>query len=309
LRVVLRRSWGRDDGLRPCAVSGVDASDERSNIMAKLLSQDGLIFVTAVLGILFFIATGQIAKAICNQIGVKRSVRHYQSLTQFVTLSLTNWLLFRGEVWWFGDISQCFAEESLMGIETNRALHIMYGLHLANDCMQLFKNLQALTIVQTSASILLIHDAVTISLVLLSWYCDYAAMGVVVMFVHDFTDVSFHSALVVFETGSEHVATWLVYLGTIQQWVYFRMYTLSRIVSVCYTMWRAYSDDETLITKTHPKLLVANPNAQEEYLGVGCAVLIGFMAVLVMMHTVWLVQIIQKIAFEDDGKSKNKKKD
>lgn len=277
--------------------------------MPSLASQAYLVPKVTVLGCLVLAALIPINSSMCSALGVKKS-RHYTSIIQFAIISAINLVLFYGEDWWFGDFAKCFEEARLLESElaVYRAVHIMYGVHLASDLVQLGKNVLSLTIAQTPVVILLVHDVVTITLVTVSWVSNYPCFGVVVMFIHDFTDLTFHFALVVFETGSEHWSTWLAYLLAVQQWVFFRIYTLSTAVYSIYTIWQHYKHmPEEEWKLDFPRAHDLDPLWIQRMTGAQVQVLIGFLGVLVCMHTIWLVQIIHKIAFDDEKKPRSPK--
>ena len=125
-----------------------------------------------------------------------------------------------------------------------------------------------------------VHHIVTILLIVLSWACNFHRIGVVVMAIHDVSDVPMEGAKLAKYCKKQRLADLLFAIFTLT-WIYTRCYLLpSRVIY--YTSYKALS-----IIPFFPAYYIFN----------------GLLCVLQLLNLVWTVLIIRIVfyALQNDG--------
>ncbi len=133
--------------------------------------------------------------------------------------------------------------------------------------------------------VMLTHHSATISLILFSYLTGISHIGVVVLFLHDFTDIFVYFTRIVVNANIKRSIKYFEAAVFLLVYFYMRIYTFGKVIIMGYM----YFDDF---------------NIQLTYL-------MRFLCVLMLMHIYWVYQIIIRFCYKsltDIGKVKNKKK-
>lgn len=125
-----------------------------------------------------------------------------------------------------------------------------------------------------------VHHVVTISLLVLSWGCNFHRIGALVLAIHDVADVPMEGAKLAKYCKKQRLADLLFAIFTIT-WIYTRCYLLPTRV-IYYTSWKALS----IIQIFH-----------------GYYIFNGLLCLLQMLHVAWTWVIIKIVfyALQNDG--------
>ncbi len=138
---------------------------------------------------------------------------------------------------------------------------------------------------QSDFPIMLLHHSATISMIAFSYLTSLSNYGVVVLFLHDFTDIFVYISRIIINTNLKSNYKLMVGFVFIVVYFYMRIYTLGKSIIMSYL----YFDD----------------------FNVQLTLMMRFLCLLQLMHIYWLYQIILRFCFKnftDVGKIKLNKK-
>lgn len=95
------------------------------------------------------------------------------------------------------------------------------------------------------ASMIKIHHMVTILLLAVSWIYNFTSFGMIILFIHDVTDVPMFVIRILRRQGvsSSSIRQILVGVGVATSWIYFRVYWLGFYIVHAYTFSIQHYDD------------------------------------------------------------------
>ncbi|OQS02487.1 hypothetical protein THRCLA_05131 [Thraustotheca clavata] len=149
-------------------------------------------------------------------------------LALHMSLSLADLFVLKDETWWH-DTKTCWDSTSPNGAfkENRFAVHALYVFQLGMYIYVGF-SCEYLEVHRKDHLVMMGHHVVTIALIIWSYAVGYLPIGVIIMFLHDVSDIPLDMLKMVNYLKMEDRKGWFVteilFVITLIEWIYFRVY-------------------------------------------------------------------------------------
>ena len=198
------------------------------------------IFGSFLLVFIRFFSTNYFYKIGSKVIKKKARIKRFGSVLfkfiYFVIISTTEYTLIKNESWLpvelggSGNIINAFINWPLHEITFyHRLIYIINLSYHTHSLIYLF----LIGLKRNDRNEMLIHHLVTIFIILLSWYAKFIYIGIVVMFLHNISDISTYAIKVLIDTDCNNL-TIILFIAVLLTWGWTRLYVLPNIIRQIY---------------------------------------------------------------------------